>query len=143
MTQPLSNSLPDSSEDAALYKAYAALLEGEPADLDHDDLMAKAEAAEQGGALAFLSAELALSAVPPRLLTRAEALAPRHGAVAKRPFWQSLWQQWALALGTVLAFGSGSYALATTLSVEDTSRLWSVEDGLFDTATDGGFFAFE
>ena len=125
--------------DAALFADYKALLDAEPADLDLDDLMAAAETAEAGGELAFLSDAPAFSPVPARLLTRAEALAPRDAIVPSRPFWQ----QWAVAIGTVLAFGSGSYALAATFTAEDTSDSWSVDEGLYDTAIGDGLFTFE
>lgn len=126
-------------KDAALFADYKALLDTEPADFDSDDLMAAAEAAEAGGALAFLNQAPVPSPVPARLLTRAAALAPRETPSTARPFWQ----QWAVAIGTVLAFGSGSYALAATFTVEDTSASWNVDEGLFDTAIDDGLFTFE
>lgn len=126
-------------KDAALFSTYKSLLDAEPADLDLDDLMAAAEAAEAGGDLAFLSNAPDLSPVPARLLTRAEALAPRMPSTQARPFWQ----QWAVAIGTVLAFGSGSYALAATFAADDTSESWSIEEGLYDTAIDDGLFTFE
>ena len=125
--------------DAALYAEFTSLLDAAPADLDLDDLMAVAETAEAGGDFAFLAQTPAASAIPASLITRATALGPR----APAPRARTLIPQWILALGTVLAFGSGSYALASTLSPIDTSGDWSVEEGLYDTAIDGGLFTFE
>lgn len=107
------------------------------------DPMVAAELAEAGGELAFLTAPPARpGALPAGLLDRALALGPR---VRKRP---SPWRQALAALAalvTFLAFGSGSYALANGLSVQTSLNdpFTADQAGLFETATDSGFFAYE
>ena len=104
------------------------------------DPMVAAELAEAGGELAFLTAPPARpGALPAGLLDRALALGPR---VRKRP---SPWRQALAALVTFLAFGSGSYALANGLSVQTSLNdpFTADQAGLFETATDSGFFAYE
>ena len=126
-------------DEAALYAHYKSLLDADALDLDYDNPMAAAHAAEQGGDLAFLVEAPEMSTVPARLVTRAVALAPRDSAAPPR----FSWRQGLIALGTVLAFGSGSYAVAATFSGQNIATDWSVEEGLFDTAAAGGFFDYE
>ena len=70
--------------DKALFEIYQSLLDPRPFDLDKDDIMAAAIAAEQGGDLAFLSEDIRVPA-PNSLIARAEVLRRARARVGQQP----------------------------------------------------------
>ena len=111
-----------------------------------DDPMDAAERADALGDLAFLSEPLEPRAdVPHGLLTRALALGPRPSPSIHLRRWRQAWA----ALLTFVIFGSGSYALASGLArnlsdlAADTNSFNLNDAGLFEAASDNGFFIYD
>lgn len=118
---------PDLS-DKQMFKIYQNITLPDPP----KDLMAAAQAADLDGDLSFLSAPVSnLDQPPASLIARAHALGPRP---AKTVSW---WTQALAALATLLAFGSGSYAIASGLSVDTQSLDTDLEtsEGFLDSAS--------
>ena len=128
---------PDLS-DKQMFKIYQNITLPDPP----QDLMAAAESADLdgdlGGDLSFLAEPLgALDQPPASLMARAQALGPRSQQTV------SWWKQALAAVATLAAFGSGSYALASGLSVEVETEIFDTSldtsEGFFESA--GGYFA--
>lgn len=125
---------PDLANDKAMFEIYKKITLPEPP----VDPLAAAEAAEHDGDLAFLSEPLEASELPPAsLIERAMAAGPRPVKATQGSWWR---QAVAGAL-TLLAFGSGSYALASGLSPTTdplTVETLDTSDGFFTSAS--GYF---
>ena len=133
------------NDDIKIYHLYKNL-KLDPATLPdpaRDDPMDAAEQAEALGDLAFLAEPLEpTSDVPKGLLIRAGALTPRPSPSINLRRWQQAWA----ALLTFVIFGSGSYALASGLASDlaaDTNSFNLNDTGLFETASDNGFFIYD
>ncbi len=126
---------PDLTDDKTMFEIYKKITLPDPS----ADPMAAAEAAERDGDLAFLSKPLEGDELPPAsLIERAIAAGPRPVKVAQTGWWR---QALAGAL-TLLAFGSGSYALASGLSPSTETLILETldtSDGFFPSAS--GYFA--
>jgi len=141
------------SSDEATYALFKTLSPKPLPANREDDPLAVAEALDRGEAssdLGFLLAPLDPAAsAPESLKARAAALAPRQKGESL-----SVWRRWRMLLAaalTFVGFGSGSYALASTLvgpvEAAETQALSDPleqsELGIFEAGSDLGLLTYE